>query len=240
MIKRVEKYKLLDGSIYTGNYDDINHKPVGSGFCSYPDGHSVWGTFIGIPNGPCYVNYDSWMQLGYFSQGKLQGWGMQMGKGNYHFGVFHDGKLIKDCPVLFDEIHERITLMSRSLKAKGINVRWAHRFIDNNGVYFGVFEKGYKKVGIRFLPSGDVYIGMSDNSIEMTGTFVHLKDSSIEAGVFKDGKLIQETKNALFHCASWVEILRFNALSFDSRSEIAFEISKITRDNVMEYLREPV
>ena len=236
MIKRVEKYVLSDGSLYTGNYDDYEERPMGAGYCSYPDGHEALGTFIGIPNGVAYVNYISWMELGYFCQGKLQGWGMQMGNGHYHFGVFHSGTLIKDCTILFENTHTMISKMSRSLREKGLSVRWARRIVANNSVFFGVCEKGYKKVGLRFYPSGDVYIGMSDSITELTGTFVHLFDSSIESGVFEKGQLILSSPHVLLHSEYWTELLHTKEVSFNSDDLEAFEIAKITRHLVAEYL----
>lgn len=41
----------------------------------YPDGHEAIGTFIKIPNGVTYINYGNYMQLGFFLQGRLNGWG---------------------------------------------------------------------------------------------------------------------------------------------------------------------
>lgn len=41
----------------------------------YPDGHEAIGTYIKIPNGVTYINYGNYMQLGFFLQGRLNGWG---------------------------------------------------------------------------------------------------------------------------------------------------------------------
>ena len=236
MIKRVEKYRLSDGSLYTGSFDDSWDRPIGSGYCSYPDGHEAMGTFIGIPNGVSYINYGSMMQMGFFTQGLLQGWGMTMGNGDYCFGIFHRGNLIKDCTVLMEDLHEHITETTRVLKAKGINVRWGHHFLANDEVFFGIMVKGYKKIGIRFFPSGDVFLGMSPYSLDVTGTFVHLKDSLIESGVFENGQLINESPHALLHSNNWIELLHTKEIVLNSKDERALEISKLTSTTVAKYL----
>lgn len=236
MIKRVERFRLPDGSYYTGDYDDVWDRPVGPGLCAYPDGHEAMGTFIGIPNGVAYINYGSRMEMGFFTQGLLHGWGIKMGDGDYCFGVFNRGRLIKDCTFLIEETHDHITMMSRSLRAKGISVGWGHNFPANNEVFFGVMVKGYKKLGIRFFPSGDVYIGMSPYSLDITGTFVHIKDSSIESGIFEKSQLVKSSPEALVHSDSWIELLHTDEVTFDSRDEDVFQISRITLDTIARYL----
>ena len=229
MIKQVEKIRLEDGSIYSGDLDEFTECPHGFGSCTYPDGHRAYGTFIGIPNGAAYINYDYYMQLGYFTQGLLQGWGMQMGNGDYRFGIYHRGQLIKDCTSLIEETHMQISHLSQRLRANGINVRWAHVFKKSHEVYFGVFEKGYKRIGIHFMPSGDVYIGVSPYSMDITGTFTHLKDSVMETGLFERGALVKQSM-ILEHTNYWTEIPLIDEISFDWKDEQAFEISRLTRD----------
>ena len=229
MIKEVDNLYLNDGSVYSGLYDDLNDRPYGAGKCAYPDGSEAIGTFIGIPNGVSYVNKVTRMQLGYFTQGYLQGWGMHMGDGDYRFGIYHRGKLIKDYTNLIEATHERITLNSRNLRAKGVDVRWGHFFPDKNEAFFGLAVKGYKMIGIRFMPSGDVYIGMSPYSLELTGTFVHLKDTFVESGVFEKGSIVEESKGFLYHSDSWIELLYTDEVKFDSKDEEAFNLARITR-----------
>ena len=102
-IINVKDYHLLNRCVYSGEFDNYEEEPYGWGIMKYPDGHEAIGTFIKIPNGVAYINYGNYMQLGFFLQGRLNGWGIQMGKGTYNFGYYKDGVLVKDCT---DEIYD--------------------------------------------------------------------------------------------------------------------------------------
>lgn len=54
-------------------------------------------------------------------------------------------------------------------------------------VFLGLFEKGYKMIVFRFLPSGEVYVGISNYTLDITGTFIHIKGTSFQSGVFENG-----------------------------------------------------
>lgn len=211
---------LADSSVYSGEYDCQKDRPFGWGIRKYPNDSEAIGNFIDVPHGPSYINFGTYMKLGFFSEGKLNGWGMSMGNGSYLFGIFSNGKLIKDCTYLMEETHEHITSLSRSIRAKGVSVKWAHCFTDNRAVFFGVAQKGYYMIGIRFLKSGDIYIGRSRYNLDITGTFLHIKGHSYESGVFEKGILISKTDGFIAHNASWIEWLHTDKLSF-TNDEIA-------------------
>lgn len=233
-IINVKDYHLPNRCVYSGEFDNYEEEPYGWGIMKYPDGHEAIGTFIKIPNGVAYINYGNYMQLGFFLQGRLNGWGIQMGKGTYNFGYYKDGVLVKDCTdEIFEQIHSRIVENSRNIQSKtGKYPRWAHAFPSKKEVFFGLFEKGYKMIGFRFLPSGDVYAGMSNYTLDITGTFTHIKGTSFQSGVFENGALIQEAKGWLFHISGWVETLNYMELQFKESEKfyldfICNEIGKI-------------
>lgn len=215
-VTNVDNRLLADGRVYSGEYDHKNDRPFGWGICRYPNGSEAIGNFVDVPHGPSYINFETCMELGFFSDGKLNGWGMTMGNGTYHFGIFSKGLLIKDCTYLIEETHEKITSLTRSIRAKGDSVKWAHCFTNNQSVFFGVAQKGYYMIGIRFLKSGDIYIGRSRYSLEITGTFLHIKGDFYEAGVFEKGKLINKTDGYIVHNASWFEWLHVDKLVFSN------------------------
>ena len=86
------------------------------------------------------------------------------------------------------------------------------------------------------MPSGDIYIGMSPYSLDITGTFVHIKDSYIESGIFENSQLIHPSPKALIQSDTWIELLHTDEVSFNSGDERVLQISKIARDTVARYL----
>lgn len=114
---------------------------------------------------------------------------------------------VPDYPRLFqlkEEIHDRISTLSRSIREKGISVRWVHCFPKNREVFFGIAKKGYYMIGIHFLLSGDVFIGCSPYSLNITGTFIHLRGTNVEAGIYGKGTLIHKSKGFLVHSENWI------------------------------------
>ena len=229
MIIKVDNLKLNDGSIYSGDYDDDKKVPFGFGLRKYPNGHEAIGMFCDVPNGVTYINRDSSMLLGFFAKGILQGWGMQMGDGTYRFGIYDQGVLINDYTFLIEDTHRIITDLSKQLRAQGRQVRWAHVYPSIKMVFFGVAEKGVKKVGIRFLPSGDVYMGVSNSIPEITGTFLHLKDAFAESGVFENGRLTVKSESVFLHKGSISDAIFVDEITFNFRDIEAFTKSRDSR-----------
>ena len=188
----IQNFRLPDGSIYTGECvkNSFSIELKGKGKIYYPNGDSFTGNFEegfvrgfgkyhfkdgddhigyfydGIPEGVGYLNHHSSMCLGYFQEGKLNGWGMQINSsGLFHFGWWENNLLIQDetsdVQWLRTQINEEINLYKGGL---------VHIFNKQEAMLFGIPQLEKKSIfdnsqyiqppmGFLFKNTGEVIIG---------------------------------------------------------------------------------
>lgn len=181
---QVEKQKLQDGSIYTGQARLLTngfYLPQGYGkkYIS-PELEMTAHWVNGKANGMCYVNMHSSMVTGHFSNNRPEGWCLSVeGGSGYVFGVFH----IDDCILsLSDSVLWLIRSMDLGLKTSYKKGMILVGEIFNN-----------QARGFHFMNNGDLYVGTDDSKLSKTGLFFKFtKEGYIQIGLFENGILVEE------------------------------------------------
>ena len=221
----ITNYKLPDGSVYTG--ECIQHfnfvELKGKGEIHYPNGDSFTGDFDGgfvrgfgkyhfrdgdshigyfydgIPEGIGYLNHHSSMCLGYFHEGKLNGWGIQINsRGLFNFGWWENNLLIQNetsnIQWIRSQINEQMNLYKGTL---------IHIFNKQETILFGIPQVTRKSIldntiftqppmGFLFLNTGEVIIGDKIYS-QINGWLIrYTPNRKIVYGYWKNGILEKE------------------------------------------------
>lgn len=221
----IQNYKLPDGSIYTGECRKTLFfiELKGKGKIFYPNGDSFFGNFDnghvrgfgkykfhdgdthtgwfydGIPNGIGYLNHHSSMILGYFKDGKVNGWGIQISpRGLFSFGWWKNNILIQNETENTQWIRAQINRMQYIHKAEMVSI-----YEKNKQILFGIPQLKRKSIlngseyiqqpiGFLFSNTGEVLV--SEKLYEnVTGWFVkYTPDKKVIYGYWKNGVLERE------------------------------------------------
>lgn len=181
---QIEKQKLQDGSIYTGQARLLQngyYLPHGYGKKVINPQMEMTAHWInGNANGMCYLNPHHAMVTGHFVNNHPEGWCLSVegGKG-FVFGVFHND----DCVV---PLGESVLWLIRSMDM-GLKTSY-----KKEQILVGEIIHNQAR-GFHFMNNGDLYIGTDDATLSKTGFFFKFtKDGYIQIGEFKNGILIEE------------------------------------------------
>ena len=181
---QVEKQKLQDGSIYTGQAILLQngfYLPNGYGKKYISPQMEMTAHWVnGNADGMCYLNMHNAMVTGHFSKGHPEGWCLSVEGGvGFVFGVFHND----DCVLsLGESVVWLIRTMDMGLKTSYKRGQILVGEIMNN-----------QARGFHFMNNGDLYVGTDDSKLSKTGFFFKFtKDGFIQIGEFKNGVLIEE------------------------------------------------
>ncbi len=181
---QVEKQKLQDGSIYTGQallLQNGYYLPHGYGkkYIS-PQAEMTAHWVNGNANGMCYLNLHHAMVTGHFVDNHPEGWCLSVegGKG-FVFGVFHNDDCVTS---LGESVVWLIRTMDMGLKTSYKKGQILVGEVINN-----------QARGFHFMNNGDLYVGTDDAALSKTGFFFKFtKDGYIQIGEFKNGVLVEE------------------------------------------------
>lgn len=181
---QVEKQKLQDGSIYTGQallLQNGYYLPHGYGkkYIS-PQAEMTAHWVNGNANGMCYLNLHHAMVTGHFVDNHPEGWCLSVegGKG-FVFGVFHNDDCVTS---LGESVVWLIRTMDMGLKTSYKKGQILVGEVINN-----------QARGFHFKNNGDLYVGTDDAALSKTGFFFKFtKDGYIQIGEFKNGVLVEE------------------------------------------------
>ena len=222
---RVENFELPDGSIYTGECikNDSWIELKGKGEINYPNGDKYIGEFAegsvrgkgkylfsdgdihyghfydGIPNGIGYLNKQSYMCMGNFSDGLLNGWALRI-NGFTNFGWWKDGILIKEEVSNIKWVFGKIN-----------SVDYDKSFVQifKNGMFgFGLYKFFNRKdfihffYGVLFLKDGSVSVGLHYD-LRKVGQCVFFKpNGNIEYAEYLYGNFIEKSPSDLVRTAN--------------------------------------
>lgn len=186
---KVEKQKLSDGSIYSGEAilcTNGYYLPNGFGKRYINKEVEMTGYWKdGNANGVCYMNMHHSMITGHFIDSRPNGWCLNIEGGRgFVFGVFK----IDDCVC---SLGEAVSWMVKSMD-------FGLKILPNKKEIFvgevkGVSESDINAKGFHFMNNGDVYVGMDVSKFEQTGFFFKFtKDGYIQIGLFEQGNLAEE------------------------------------------------
>lgn len=221
----IENYRLPDGSIYSGECvkNPFFVELKGKGKISYPNGDSFVGSFDngfvrgfgkyrfndgdthtgwfydGIPNGLGYLNHHSSMALGFFEDGKLNGWGIQVNsRGLFYFGWWNNNQLIQNETTHVQWIKTQLNTYMNIYKGDLVHI------FDKQGIIlFGIPQITRKSIfdnseiiqppmGFLFDNQGDLMVGERLYS-NANGWLVRYTSSrKIVYGYWKNGALERE------------------------------------------------
>lgn len=193
-IKDVKGISMNEGCVYSGKAiaNDTLCIPMGYGCKVYnnENGKSkIWSFYRMSSTG--YVtwwNYvKKFMIIGNSFADKPNGWCFYLGKGQYTFGYFINGKLYKDITPFVTDVYEESKKYRQTVV--GINGK-------SNALYFGRdISEQEPPLGFYFLEDGSAFIGKG-NSIDnynITGNFIKLgKHGNAECGLFANGELTKQ------------------------------------------------
>lgn len=182
---KVEKKKLADGSIYTGEAilcKNGFYLPNGWGKKYVSKDLELTGSWRdGNMNGVCYMNLHHSMVTGHFVDSRPDGWCLSIEGGRgFVFGVFK----IDDC---VNSLGEAVTWMIRSVDL-GLKT-----FSVKKQILVGQVQiANNKAMGFHFMNNGDVYVGIDNIMLDKTGYFFKFShDGYIQIGRFEKGNLIE-------------------------------------------------
>lgn len=221
----VQNYRLPDGSIYSGECKKGSFfvELKGKGEILYPNGDSFIGNFDngyvrgfgkyrffdgdihtgwfydGIPNGIGYLNHHSSIALGFFKEGKLNGWGIQINSaGLFHFGWWNNNQLIQNETTNVLWIRNRLNEETNIYKGNLVHI------FDKQGIIlFGIPQMTIKSIfdnseftqppiGFLFDNQGDLMVGDRIYS-RINGWLVrYTSNRKIIYGYWKNGELERE------------------------------------------------
>jgi len=213
---RVENYELYDGSIYTGECIKMHPNFVGieltgKGIIAYPNGdkydgdfydgkHDGYGKYMfhdgdvhygwfsdGMPKGVGYLNMNSKMNMGNFTdRSLLNGWGIKLG-GDTQIGWWESGKLVKN---MTSQIGWAVEIIVKISEIRNSKKSWAIHY--KNGLFgLGVSQMNYEDYiepffGFMFFKDGNASVGFHFD-FKKSGFCAYLKnDSSIEYGLYNN------------------------------------------------------
>jgi len=219
---KVENFELPDGSIYTGECikNDLWIELTGKGEIDYPNGDKYIGDFEngsvrgkgkylfsdgdihygwfydGIPNGIGYLNKQTYMCMGNFCNGLLNGWALKI-NGFTNFGWWKKGTLIKEKVANIEWIF---------MKFHTVNYNSSKVHIFKNGMYgFGLYRFIPEKIkefycldfnhffyGILFYKDGSVSVGESHDFMKSDYCVFFKQDGEIEYAEYFNDELIEK------------------------------------------------
>ncbi|MDD6227989.1 MAG: hypothetical protein PUA94_02990 [Bacteroidales bacterium] len=181
---QIEKQKLQDGSIYTGQallLQNGFYLPHGYGKKYISPQMEMTAHWInGNANGMCYLNMHNAMVTGHFVNSRPEGWCLSVEGGvGFVFGVFHND----DCIL---SLGESVVWLIRTMD---MGLRTSYK---KGQILVGEIINNQAR-GFHFMNNGDLYIGTDDSKLSKTGFFFKFsKDGYIQIGEFKNGMLINE------------------------------------------------
>jgi hypothetical protein len=180
---KVEKKKLADGSIYSGEArlcHDGFYIPYGWGQKYVSKDLELTGFWRdGNLNGVCYINMHHSMVTGHFVDSTPDGWCLSIESGRgFVFGVFK----ADDCVY---SLGEAVSWMMKSINL-GLKMSSVKKQI-----LVGQITNSHA-TGFHFMNNGDVYVGTDDYRLEKNGYFFKFThDGYIQIGKFEKGNLIE-------------------------------------------------
>ena len=181
---QVEKQKLQDGSIYTGQallLQNGLYLPHGYGKKYISPQMEMTAHWVnGNANGMCYLNMHSAMVTGHFVNSHPNGWCISVEGGvGFVFGVFRND----DCVL---SLGESVIWLIRSMDM-GLKTSY-----KKGQILVGEIINNQAR-GFHFMNNGDLYVGTDDSKLSKTGFFFKFsKDGYIQIGEFNNGILIEE------------------------------------------------
>lgn len=181
---QVEKQKLQDGSIYTGQARLLTngyYLPYGYGkkFIS-PELEMTAHWVNGYANGMCYLNMHDSMVTGHFSNNRPNGWCISVEGGvGFVFGVFQND----DCVL---SLGDSMLWLIRSMDL-GLKISY-----KKGQILIGEVVNNQAR-GFHFMNNGDLYVGTDDSKLSKSGFFFKFtKEGYIQIGLFENGILVEE------------------------------------------------
>ena len=196
---KVEKQKLSDGSIYTGEAilcTNGFYLPNGFGKKYVSSELEITANWKdGNMNGVCYMNMHHSMVTGHFVDSRPNGWCLSIEGGRgFVFGVFKKD----DCVY---SLGDAVTWMIRSVDA-GLKVS-----SKTKQILVGEVKNNQAK-GFHFMNNGDLYVGADNARLDKSGFFFKFTyDGYIQIGLFEKGNLLEEMDPK--------EVLLYNGVSPD-------------------------
>lgn len=194
---KVEKQKLADGSIYTGEAilcSNGFYLPNGFGKKYVSNELEITANWKdGNMNGVCYMNMHHSMVTGHFIDSRPNGWCLSIEGGRgFVFGVFKKD----DCVY---SLGDAVTWMIRSVDA-GLKVSSKMKQILVGEV------KNNQAKGFHFMNNGDLFVGADNPRLDKSGFFFKFThDGYIQIGLFEKGNLVEEMDPK--------EVLSYNGIS---------------------------
>lgn len=210
----IEDFKLPDGSVYSGecikniymielsgegeifypNGDKYighfeNGNVNGTGKYYFADGDEHHGEFYnGIPNGIGYLNKHESMCLGYYKNGKLNGWAIRLGD-KFDFGWWKDGLLVKNETDIVDWAFVKIQNSS-------FDGSWV-RFYKSGKFGFGIPPVKYVDYitpffGFLFFKDGNITVGSHINQKKEGPVAILSADGNISYAEYQSDTLLKE------------------------------------------------
>ncbi len=190
------KVRNPDGSSYDGSWK--YGRPYGYGIYRFADGDFHKGYFDDTPNGVGYLclNTTNQMRLGFFSNGKLNGWMMSIGQGRFSFGWAENGRIVKE--------HSKESQWMQNFLQFTVFRKYKGNMIQISKEEYGYIRYGapsrdnkiginYPPIGFTFFNDGKVVIGeLVDINILNGNLVVCYPDHKIVSGRWKDNKLFRE------------------------------------------------
>lgn len=181
---KVEKQKLQDGAIYTGEallQTNGYYLPHGYGKKIISKDIEMTGHWVnGLANGMCYCNMHFAMVTGHFVDNHPRGWCLSIEGGRgFVFGVFKND----DCVVpIGDSVLWMMQIINFNLKTS----------YKTGQILVGEIKRN-KAQGFFFMNNGDVYVGTdTDLNMGKTGVFFKFsKDGYVKIGRFEKGELME-------------------------------------------------
>lgn len=215
----IDKYTLTDGSVYTGECEELNDsiiitgkgelispngkKYVGSLKNGKPDGYGtmyfpnkffhcgIWKN--GIPNGIGYENRGSDMQAGFYLNGQLNGMAIVYENNVFKFGNFRDSLLVKDYSKQILWLRAHITMEMRYRNFSNVLKIKESTFFGDYFVRFGVPATAEREgFCIMFFENGETVAGVVFKDDYGEGDyFLYNSLGDVVMGLWVNGELIK-------------------------------------------------
>lgn len=188
---KVEKKKLEDGSVYTGEArlcQNGFYLPYGWGKKYVSKDLELTGSWLdGNINGVCYINRHIAMFIGHFVDNRPDGWCLSYEEyKGFVFGVFK----IYHC---VNSLDQAVRWMTKRIWI-GPQIKTSS---EKKQILVGQIDNA---MGFHFMNNGDVYVGKDNSKLDKTGYFFKFtQDGYIQIGRFENGNLVErmDARNVL-------------------------------------------